>query len=352
MRRTVVLFILVAVLTGCSSPVKQAQVTLVRVDSLKKVDVFVDNKLFTSYIYPANMEKPVLYPVLSAGGTVVTRGFPLEPRPGERVDHPHHVGIWFNYGDVNGYDFWNNSFAIPPENKHLYGQIFHSGIVRTESGPGKGILEVSALWKAPGDTLNKVLLKEETCYVFSGDDSSRIVDRLTTLTAMDRDVYFKDNKEGLFAIRVDRAFEYPDDKPQVFTDANGNPTEVKALDNTGVTGKYHSSTGIDGLEVWGKRADWVSLSGTKDGHPLTIVIFDHPGNPGYPAYWHARGYGLFAVNNLGQKIFSDGAEELNFVLKAGESVTFRHRLAIFNGDDQSDEKLNRCFREFAGPEQE
>ena len=46
---------------------------------------------------------------------MVTRGFPLEPRPGERVDHPHHVGLWFNHGDVNGVDFWNNSESLRPE---------------------------------------------------------------------------------------------------------------------------------------------------------------------------------------------------------------------------------------------
>ena len=36
-----------------------------------------------------------------------------------------------------------------------------------------------------------------------------------------------------------------------------------------------------------------------DGHTVTIAIFDHPGESGYPTYWHARGYGLFAANPLG-----------------------------------------------------
>src|SRR5882757_1995727 len=70
----------------------------------KKVDVMIGGKLFTSYIYPDDLDKPVLYPVYTSKGTVITRGFPRDPRPGERVDHPHHVGIWFNYGDVNGLD--------------------------------------------------------------------------------------------------------------------------------------------------------------------------------------------------------------------------------------------------------
>ena len=59
------------------------------------------------------------------------------------------------------------------------------------------------------------------------------------------------------------------------------------------------------------------LTGKKDGKDITIGMFDHPSNVGYPAYWHARGYGLFAVNPLGRKVFSNGKEELNFSLKPG-----------------------------------
>jgi hypothetical protein len=66
-----------------------------------------------------------------------------------------------------------------------------------------------------------------------------------------------------------------------------------------------------------------------DGQPVTITIFDNPANPNFPAYWHARGYGLFAVNPLGRKIFTNGNQEaLNFSLAPGESVTFRYRVLI------------------------
>src|ERR1700748_3584411 len=78
----------------------------------RRVDITIDGKPFTSYIWPTSLEKPVLYPLIDDSGTTVTRGYPLEPRPNERVDHPHHAGMWFNYGNVNGFDFWNNSDAI------------------------------------------------------------------------------------------------------------------------------------------------------------------------------------------------------------------------------------------------
>ena len=73
---------------------------------------------------------------------------------------------------------------------------------------------------------------------------------------------------------------------------------------------------------------------------------DHDRNPGYPAYWHTREYGLFAVNNLGQSIFSKGKEELNYHLTAGESVTFKHRLYVTSGYWATDEELNSLFDDF------
>ena len=70
------------------------------------------------------------------------------------------------------------------------------------------------------------------------------------------------------------------------------------------------------------------LYGKKGNDTISIVIMDHPGNPGYPTYWHARNYGLFAANPLGQKVFSEGKENLNFRLRKGQTTTFRYRIVI------------------------
>ena len=122
----------------------QPLVTVKPVPGGKKVDVMIDGKLFTSYIYPESIKKPVLWPVVTAGGNDVTRQFPLKNKAGERADHPHQVGIWFNYGDVNGLDFWNNSEAIAADKADTYGTIFHETIGKTASGKGKGFLVASA----------------------------------------------------------------------------------------------------------------------------------------------------------------------------------------------------------------
>ena len=319
-------------------------IMLVRNDEEKKVDVFIGGELFTSYIYPKSIDKPVLYPIKTAQGTIITRGFPLVPRQGERIDHPHHVGLWFNYGDVNGLDFWNNSDAVPAEEKAHYGTIFHKEINSISNGDDKGVLEVTMEWVGPDD---KAMLEENTTFAFSGSESRRTIDRITTLKALGEDVSMKDNKEGLICLRVARDLEHPSDRPEEFTDGNGEPTGVPVLNNEGVTGMYRSSEGIEGEAAWGTRAKWMNLSGQIKGENISVVILDHPDNVGYPTYWHVRGYGLYAANNLGQKALSGGKEELNFMLPAGESVTFKHRIVIYSGDKVGDEQIDKDFEEFA-----
>ena len=263
---------------------------------------------------------------MTKSGKSLTRGYPINPQPNERVDHPHHVGYWLNYGDVNGFDFWNHSDAIPAEKKSGYGTIFP---VSLELDEARSKLSILTEWKASDGT---VLIEEHTDFVFSEKDNHRFIDRTSTLFAKE-DVSLTDNKEGFLGIRVSRALEHPSNKPELFTDANGIPSEVKVLNNEGVTGEYLSSEGIKGEAVWGTRAQWVALNGVQDEEAVAITVYDHPDNIGYPTFWHARGYGLFAANPLGQKVFSKGALELNATLKKGENMTFKYRVMVSNGKE-------------------
>jgi hypothetical protein len=312
-----------------------------------KVDVLVGGKYFTSYFFPGEslLKKAVLFPILSAQGTTITRGYPMAPRPGERVDHPHHVGMWLNYEDVNGYDYWNNSNNIVESLKsHKMGTIRHESVGKMVPGLN-GSLAVTASW-IDEDGKGKKVLDESTSYVFSGSKDIRIIDRITTLKAVSDIVTFKDVKDGMFAIRVARQLEIPSNKPDVFTDAHGVETKVPVMDNTGVTGNYISSEGVQGEAVWSTRAKWMNLTGKMDNHSINVAILDHPSNVTYPSYWHARGYGLFAINPLGLSVFSNGKASLNYTLKKGESVTFRYRTIIADRD-MTKEELDAAQAKFA-----
>jgi hypothetical protein len=312
-------------------------------ESARRVDITVGGKPFTSYIWPDAVKKPVLYPIRDAHGTLVTRGWPLDPRDGERVDHPHHVGLWLNYENVNGIDFWNNSDAIKPEDAAKMGTIVHRRIVSAKGGE-RGELVTESDWVLHDGT---TLLHERTEYGFSGDATSRTIDRTTTLTALDRGVTFADAKDGMLGLRVARQLELPSTKAEVFTDISGRTTDVPKLDNTGITGNYTTSDGKQGNDAWGTRGRWCMLTGQIGADAITIAMLDHPSNPGYPTYWHARDYGLFAANPLGQQVFSKGKETLGFALEPKQSVTFRYRILIVDGG-LTPERADREQKAFAG----
>jgi hypothetical protein len=274
---------------------------------------------------------------------MVTRNYPFKTVPGERTDHPHHTGIWLNYESVNGLDFWNNSTAIAVERRNQYGTITHQKIISKKINNKKASLTVAASWVRPD---KKVLLNEKTTFNFSVQGNSFIIDRITELTATDTVVLFKDVKDGMFAIRVARELELPSKEATNFVDDKGNVTTVRSSDTTGSTGMYYSSEGLKGDSVWGSKGKWAMLTGKKDGRDITIGMIDHPSNIGYPAYWHARGYGLFAVNPLGRKVFSNGKEELNLSLKPRQSVTFRYRVIIHSGAFITKDAMNELSTEF------
>jgi hypothetical protein len=322
---------------------KKENVKLIRSDNEKKVDVLIGGKPFTSFLYPDSIEKPFLYPVRAANGTIVTRSFPLQPREGDPTDHPHHLGIWLNFENVNGLDFWNNSYAIAKEKKSNYGWIKTDKLLGTSDGQ-KGKLAYHANWT---NQKNEVLLEENTRYEFSGTANQRIIDRTTTLTA-NTEVSFNDAKDGLLGMRLAHELQIPTTEDQKFSDNQGIVTVVKGGTDKIPNGNYQTSEGKMGNDAWSTRGRWCKVYGKMGNDSVTVAIIDHPNNPNYPTFWHARGYGLFAANPLGEKIFTNGKSVKDLKLKKGESVTFRFRIVVDEGKKTiSAQALNTLADEFA-----
>lgn len=326
-----------------ASLAQEATVKFKKSDKQKKVDVMIGGKLFTTLMYQDALEKPVLYPLTTAGGTEVTRGFPLKPKPDDPTDHPHHIGLWFNFENLNGLDFWNNSYAIAADKKAQYGWIRTDSITAIMDGK-TGLLAYHANWT---NQAKEIILEENTRFEFSGSANQRVVDRVTTLKAV-QDAVFNDAKDGLLGLRLAHELQLPSTKDEKFTDSKGNMTIVKGGTDKIPTGNYLSSEGKKGDAVWSSRAAWCKVYGKIGADSVSIAIIDHPRNPNYPTFWHARGYGLFAANPLGEKIFTNGASAKNLKLKKGESVTFSYRVVISNGAETlNPAQLNAIAANFA-----
>jgi hypothetical protein len=331
---------LLAVLTPSSAQTRGQHVRFHDDARTSRISVEIGNRPFTAYWYGDTLAKPILFPVRTASGHTVTRGFPIAPRPGERTDHPHQAGIWFTFEDVNGLDFWNNSYAVTGERRQHLGWIRQDSVLEMKDGT-PGVLTVRTYWENPR---GERLLREVTRFVFSGDRHSRQIDRTTTLTAL-VPVTFHDRKDGLLGMRVASALEMP--STPGLEAMTGNRSGRPLNPSSPANGNYLSSTGLQGDSVWGSRARWCMLYGSQGSETESITIFDHPGNPGYPTYWHARGYGLFAANPLAPSAFDKKADSMNFHLDTGAAATFRYRILITDGRDHPRaEMLNRIADDF------
>ena len=243
-------------------------VSLVENDSLTKLDVFIDGKYFTSYLYADSiLRKPVLFPLYTASEVRVTRGYPFAPNAGERIDHPHHYGLWFNHGDVNGIDFWNSSVERKKGDPR-YGKINHVKFLKVESGK-TGTLEVEKEWRSSTDSL---VLIERTQYVFSGDADRRYHHAYHYPFCAGSGCLVQDSKEGMFAMRVRRELEIPADDSTVLLTENLTPSS-EVVSKQGVSGHYRNSNGLEGYpDVWGKRAKWMQLAGVVNNDSISICI--------------------------------------------------------------------------------
>jgi Methane oxygenase PmoA len=310
-------------------------------EAKQRIDILIDRKLFTSYRWEARIRRPVLLPIMTADGNFVTRGFPIETRNGETINHPHQVGSAFVYGDVNGIDFWNNSPFRTEKELERMGQIVHRKVLKQQAGKGKAELITQSHWIMPDE---KTILFETTKFTFQADGKNRIIERQTTLTANGENVTFGDNKEGLFMIHLRRELQQNNQFPVKITDEKGNISE--AATNKNLTGEYLNSNNLVGEQIWGTLGKWAGTTGKINDENVTVAIFDHPKNINYPSYMMVRPYGLLALNPFGKKAFEPNAEPRKFVLEKGKSITFRHQLMIYSEKTDS-AKIEKDFLKFS-----
>ena len=319
--KRVVLFQWSLLLPFLLAPVAEAQVDLVATAS-DHVAISINGQPFSTFYVGTAYAKPFLAPLRSADGRLVTRRFPMEQIEGESRDHPHHKGLFIGYGDVNGVNFWETEAESKPspENPQAKGTVHLVRLGEIKSGKKMGTVAAEFAWNGPG---NAPVLLEKRVLTFYADDKLRRLDVDTTLTAQ-TDVQFGDTKEGFFAIRL--ADSLTGKNGGVMTNSEGEHTEK---------------------DVWGKRADWVDYVGTVDGQQVGILILDNPANPHHPPRWHARDYGLFAVNPFGVKEFDSKAQQRGGLhLAKGQSAQFRYRVIIHQGDS-SKKDIVRWYSDYA-----
>jgi hypothetical protein len=282
-----------------------------------RIMIEVDGKPFSDFYIGATTTKPYLHPLRTASGKIVTRHFPMEIVEGETRDHPHHRGLWFTHGEVNGFDFWANE---PSQKGDKKGRIVIKRVADMKSGKKSGLVRTLFDWLDPAGT---VLLHEDRTMTFYSHPTQRIIDLDIALNAAVK-VNFGDTKEGTFAMRLATGLE--ERHTGTMTNAEGKQKEK---------------------EVWGSRSKWVDYAGELEGEKIGIAILDHPENPRHPTYWHSRAYGLFAANPFGESDFlRDKNKRPGLDVAPGETLRFRYRVIIHPGDRTAID-LNDIYAKYA-----
>lgn len=263
------------------------------------LEIRVNGELFARYDTTTGPNKPYFHPLFAPGGKRLVRGYPVQPIEGEGKDHPHHRGMWFTHGDVNGQDFWSEGARAA--------RTVHRGYEEILSGPVYGCFRARTDWIANDGKKIAEDVREVTIY---NTAQYRVMDFEITISAVGGPLTFGDTKEGSFGIRV------PD-----------------SLRVRGGGGHIVTAAGLKDSEAWGKRAEWVDYYGPVDGETVGVAILDHPSNLRFPTYWHVRDYGLFAVNPFGLHDFIRGAPPGagKYTVPEGKTLTFRYRVIFHKG---------------------
>ena len=283
-------------------------------------EILVDGKPFTEYRF-GDHQKPYFFPVLGPNQIKMTRSWPLATDVStEQHDHPHHLSLWTGT-EVDDIDCWHSTT----------GRIEVNEIQRIKSNDG---FAVQNRWLRKSD--DNVVLTERTSYRFGVDPDCRWIDCSIEFSNDDRDVVFKDTKEGLFAIRT---------HPDLRLTASPNADEQSKA-NSQIANAVNSNGDVN-ENLWGKPAKWILYSGKIGERLSAISMFDHPNNLRHPTTWHARDYGLIAANPFGWHHFlgqPPGAGE--WTLLKGITLTLRYRVNFHAGNPTID-AIEQLYRSFA-----
>jgi hypothetical protein len=207
--------------------------------------------------------RPYLINVKTLDGIQVTRNHPVQS--GDDHDHPHHTGIFFTFGDLNGIDFW-----------HLKGRVVHERFA-VEPRTVKGAVGFAVENRYESLDGSVVFASERAVLEARLTDDGILYNFHNLITPHEKGLIVGSKEEGGLAVRV--------------------ATPIAISSNSG--GRMVDADGRSGgAAIWGQQTDWVDYSGTINDRYVGILIVPHKRNFSR-CWWHARDYGLLAGNPFG-----------------------------------------------------
>ena len=265
-------------------PVSAAKITAVKVGS--KINVTINGKYFTSYIFSNDEKYPFFYPVNGPvlGGSVTSM------RNGE---YPHHSSLFFGCDQVNGGNYWQEGLER--------GRIISVNAEILKQGGDTVIITDECIWSRPGaispvkDT-RTITITSPTATVSQIDVEIKM--------EMLIDVTIKKTNHSLFSARMAADLSVKNGGTMI------NAEGVKSEKDT-----------------FGKNSPWMDFYGKRGDAIEGMAIFQHPSNPWYPSPWFTRDYGFMSPTPM----YWPENEKETF-MKKGTVLNLRYRVLVHAGD--------------------
>ncbi len=254
----------------------------------------VDGREWLRYVAGPENPKPFFHPVIGPSGRPVTRiTHPRDPHT-----HAHHLSLWIGHNDVAGSNFW--------EHLRSPARIVHDHVTKIEDGDPASIT-IRAKWL---DGERKLLLLDERTWTLTPrfgtigahGHGEFTLDLALKLTPAAPTLTLGKSNFGMVAVRVAKTMGTIDGGGTILNN-EGKVNEKELMPH--------------------RRARWCDYSGqAAPGEVNGIALFDHPGNPNHPSYFHVRGDGW-----IGSSLTFEAPIEIS----REKPLTLRYRFLVHRG---------------------
>ena len=266
-----------------AGPAFTARITAEKVGS--KINVTINGKYFTSYIFPDDEKYPFFYPVNGpvSGGSVTSM------RNGE---YPHHSSLFFGCDLVNGGNYWQEGLER--------GRIISVNAQIVKEGGDTVIITDECIWSRPG-AISPV--KDTRRYIVTAPSSTLIQIDVEITMEMLMDVHIKKTNHSLFSARI--AADLSVKNGGTMINAEGLKSEK---------------------DTFGKNSAWIDYYGKRGESIEGLAIMQHPSNPWYPSPWFTRDYGFMSPTPM---YWPQNGEET--FMKKGTQLRLLYRVLVHAG---------------------
>ncbi len=296
MQQRLTQIILILLFSGFA-PVEAAKIDAVKVGS--KINVTIDGKFFTSYIFSSDEKYPFFYPVNGplTGGSVTSM------RNGE---YPHHSSLFFGLDQVNGGNYWQEGLER--------GRIISVNAEVVKQSGDTAVITDECIWSRPG--VSSPIKDQRKITITAPSPSVYQIDVVLSLEML-MDVQILKTNHSLFSARM---------------------AADLSVKNGGVMINAEGASGEK--ETFGKPSAWIDYSGRRGAFNEGLAIMQHPSNPWYPSPWFTRDYGFISPTPMYWP--TNGTDTS---LKKGEVLTLRYRVIIHGGTTE-EANVKKYFEEY------